>query len=344
MLQIQRRLAEAGRIRTGKKGPKGEPQKLSTFRLTSPDKNTLIQAAAKFGGTVVTWNDPAHQDQFELITKTNELPIWIVRDQAYTLWYEQWTGGGCKRRCDGTTCTIPSDADGSLLETQCQCDPDNRECKIKLRVSFLLPDLSSLGVWRLDTGSIYAAMEMPGMLDILYAASMTNRYPEAVLALETRRKLKQIGKGKTQPQVFPVCTVRVREELRQLMGMPEVPAIAPVNVNQITGEIIEEAPAVAANPDDEAAAYTKARDEARAKLVAAARSKGKQCNSGPEVFAIVKDLLPDCPATKNSELSIEDMNMATVKLLHDPFAEDSDDEPSGALFDVEPDTISAAHV
>lgn len=320
MLQIQRRLAEAGRIRIGKKGSRGEPQKLTTFRLTSPDRNTLQQAAAKFGGSVQAWNDPAHQDQFELITKVNELPIWIVRDQQYTLWYELWTAGGCKRRCDGTTCTVPSDDDGSLLETSCQCDPNNRECKIKLRVSFLLPDLSSLGVWRLDTGSIYAAMEMPGMLDILYAASFTNRYPEAVLALETRRKLKQLGHGKTQTQVFPVCTVRVREELRQLMGVPELPAIPANEVRLIPdagNDVVAEQTVVIKSTD--ADEYAKARIAAVNRLKQLAETKKLACSSGPELFIIVKDRVKDCAATKYSELTVAEINEAIEAL--DPFAD-----------------------
>ena len=38
IIDLQRRLQEAGRIRLGDKSPKGAPRKLETFRLTSSDK------------------------------------------------------------------------------------------------------------------------------------------------------------------------------------------------------------------------------------------------------------------------------------------------------------------
>ena len=45
-LGIQRRLVELGRIRLGEKGSRGEPKKLTKFRLTSASR-PLLEAASR---------------------------------------------------------------------------------------------------------------------------------------------------------------------------------------------------------------------------------------------------------------------------------------------------------
>ncbi len=59
IIELQRRLAEAGRIRIGHQVEAGNgkrrPEKLETFRLTAPDRHRIDQAAAIYGGTPQPW-------------------------------------------------------------------------------------------------------------------------------------------------------------------------------------------------------------------------------------------------------------------------------------------------
>ena len=52
IIDLQRRIAEIGRIRIGQQVPSGKgtrPTKLSTFRITSPDCNRIQHAARLYG-------------------------------------------------------------------------------------------------------------------------------------------------------------------------------------------------------------------------------------------------------------------------------------------------------
>ncbi len=192
MLDVQRRYRELGRIRLGKKGPKGEPQKLDTFRLTSPKAAYLDVAADLFGGTVEPWEDAPTGDQYQLLTDTNTLdvlvpPQHITDSQSYAL----WTAGGLQRRCDGSTQT-----DGTV----CACDPADRECKPVTHLVVMLPQLPDLGVGRLTTTGFNAAAELPMTVDLLAALTATDRPLPAVLMIEHRTS--KVG-GQTRRYVVP---------------------------------------------------------------------------------------------------------------------------------------------
>ncbi len=120
LVDVQRRRKELGRIRLGEKGPKGQPVKLDTFRLTSPAEFYLDEAAKRYGGTVQPWDDAPTGKQYQLVTETDRLDV-IVPPQRITdrQHYELWSAGGLLRRCDGGLQT-----DG----TGCVCNPEDREC------------------------------------------------------------------------------------------------------------------------------------------------------------------------------------------------------------------------
>ena len=63
IIDLQRGIAEAGRIRIGQQVPAGNgktrPAKLDAFRLTSPDRRRIEDAAVLFGGVVTPWEAPA---------------------------------------------------------------------------------------------------------------------------------------------------------------------------------------------------------------------------------------------------------------------------------------------
>jgi hypothetical protein len=209
MLDVQRRYRELGRIRLGEKGAKGEPQKLDTFRLTSPNIHYLEVASLKYGGTVELWQDAPTGEQWQLVTDTNQLdvlvpPQRISDSQGYAL----WTAGGLQRRCDGSTQT-----DG----TACVCDPTDRECKPVTHLQVMLPRLPDLGVWRLTTTGFNAAAELPMTVDLLSALTDAGRPIPAVLMIEHRTS--KVG-GQTRRYVVPtlgfVKSIAELEEVAEL--------------------------------------------------------------------------------------------------------------------------------
>lgn len=186
---VQRRMMELGRVRLGEKGPKGEPRRLNTFRFTSASQALLEAVAAKHGGTVSAWTDAPDEGYFEVTTEATSLdiilpPVYSAEDgeptTAYSQWFELWSGGGCQRRCDGET--------ESLSGKECLCNPDERDCKVTTRVSFILPDIPGLGVWRLDSHGWNAAVELPGTLEVLVLAASEHKFIPAVLRVEQRNK------------------------------------------------------------------------------------------------------------------------------------------------------------
>ena len=189
IVTLQRRYMTLGKIRLGDKGAKGQPQKLTAFRLTSASLPLLTAAAALYGGEPRPWAGAPDEGTFELYTTANVLdvivpPTFSQRDgsasAAYSQYFELWSGGGCTRRCDGETELITGKA--------CMCDPEKRECKITTRASLMLPRVPGLGIWLLESHGWNAATEMTGTLELLRMAAEDNRFIRANLRLEQRTK------------------------------------------------------------------------------------------------------------------------------------------------------------
>ncbi len=192
VLDVQRRYMELGRIRMGEKGSKGQPTRLDTWRLTSASKDLLTSAAAAYGGTVQEWTDAPDKGYWQLTTETDVLDVIVPPGDPYSQFYEQWSGGGCKRRCNGVT--------ELLTDTACKCDPDERDCKITTRINVMLPRIAGLGVWRLESHGYYAAAELPDQLDILQQIS-GGRMVSGLLRIEHRSNKKE---GRTNRYPVPV--------------------------------------------------------------------------------------------------------------------------------------------
>ena len=208
IIELQRRAVEAGRIRAGDRGPKGEPRKIANWRLTSKDRERLEAAAALWGGTVQEWDD-----QFELYTETDVLPIMLLPGQAPSTWYELWTKGGCQRRCDGVHEVIS--------DKSCLCG-DERECKPITRLSVLLPDVPGLGSWLLSSTGWNAAAELAGSAELLGRASSQGVLLPARLRLDQRVDVKA---GQTRRYAVPV--LEIDSTFRELMSLGGVPELAP---------------------------------------------------------------------------------------------------------------------
>lgn len=212
IIDLQRRIAEVGRIRIGQQVAtstgrgKKRPAKLDTFRLTSPNRQRIEQAARLYGGDVQQWEAPAGS-QWEIITRTDVLPVIVPpSDMAFSQWYELWSGGGCQRRCDG--------AHDSISDGNCLCDPDNRECNIHTRLSVMLRDMPGLGLWRIDTSGYYAALELQGAVDVMRMAAAAGTMLPAQLRLEQR----MIKRANEQTKRFAVPVLDVEISPAQLLS------------------------------------------------------------------------------------------------------------------------------
>lgn len=166
ILELQKRLTEVGRIRIGQKvatkNGGTRPDKLDRLRFTSPSKHYIDEIARLYGGEVKPWQAPSGP-QFEVVTNAVEVPVFAPQ-QHIDPWYEAWGNGYCQRRCDGETEKIRDEA--------CLCAPQiarggQRQCKPTTRFSVMLADVPGLGVWRLETHGIYAAMELSALTDML---------------------------------------------------------------------------------------------------------------------------------------------------------------------------------
>lgn len=231
LLDLQRRMRELGRIRTGVQvatsSGKRRPSKLETFRLTSGSRELLDEAAAIYGGQVRPWTSPAGQE-WELVTEADVLDIVVPPGQGMSQWWELWSGGGCERRCDGQTNVItdePCECPGDLSERR-ELAADGRACKPTTRLSVILPAIPDIGVWRLESHGYYAAVELAGTAEFLERATASGRLIPARLRLD-QREVKRPGKP-TMRFAVPII------ELPQTRMSEFMPTIDPGPVAQLT--------------------------------------------------------------------------------------------------------------
>ena len=240
--QLGTRVREQGRLRMGVKT--GNAMKaIKHWRFTSPEEEPLKQLAVLYGGEVRPWAESrasAGANQFELLSRSEKVRVFIPPGGLST-WYEEWAGGGIRRRCDGETVFIDGD---DQMAQPCICQSQQRMvCKPKTRLSVVLPEISPFGgVWRLDTGSWNAAEEMAAMEKMLDQLQIEGLV-EAQLLIQERQTIK---KGKKSKFVVPAILISSSaqgaleaEGTRVLQGQP-VPLQLPLPegvTNNVTDEI-----------------------------------------------------------------------------------------------------------
>jgi hypothetical protein len=224
LLNIQRRAAEHGRLRTGYTNG-NRPMRSATWVVTSHSEEHVRTAAELWGGEVEQWT-PLNSTigQWRVITKTSAIEALITPGDPLNQYNELWTGGGCKRRCDGET---------ELLSRQpCLCARQFGEdwhqqkkgtvCSATSRLNVMLPDLSGMGLWRAETHSFYAASEWGGMVDMVLAGTDGKGFVPVTLRIEPRQVIRD---GKTKK--FPVVVVELRGVTpRQALAGPMTAATA----------------------------------------------------------------------------------------------------------------------
>jgi len=217
ILDLQQRIRELGRIRIGQKvaTAKGgtRPGKLDRFRLTSPSKELLERVATQYGGTVAPWTPDGGAGQYEVLTDAKRMPI-LVPHQPVSQYYELWSGGGCQRRCDGVT--------ELLKDRPCICgpDPQQRQCKPTTRLNVVLSEIPGVGVWRLESHGYYAALELPGVAELLAKAG---GYVPAFLGLEQRTAKRD---GQTRHWMVPTIDVDITPTALMAGNAGVTPAVA----------------------------------------------------------------------------------------------------------------------
>jgi Recombination directionality factor-like len=233
VLDVQRRGQQIGRLRIGQQVSTGKfdkdgnekfrPARLDTFRFTTASRTTADAIAALYGGQVLEW-----RGEFEVITGKSEIGVTIPpRDEIVSQWYEMWNKGGAVRRCDsqreqisGGECLCPhaenpdaaEDVAVKALERSelAKLNPP-RACKLVTRISVMIPDLPGLGVFRLDTGSYYAAVEIGDTAALMQEARDQRVFLPAMLRIEHRQR---IAGGTTKK--FPVPVLEVLATFRDL--------------------------------------------------------------------------------------------------------------------------------
>jgi hypothetical protein len=222
VIGIQRRLREAGRIRIGAKvpvreGTKTRPSALGTFRLTSRQRQPLDALAAYYGGEVRAW-----EGQWEVITEADALDVLLPPPaMGWSQAYELWSGGQCRRRCDGEREVIG--------DTECLCDPEAPECQPHSRLSVLLARWPTAGLWRLETRGWHAAAELAGaveLVEIVQRATGASLVP-ARLLLEQRTVRRD---NETRHFAVPVLDVELTGVTE---GNREAPAALPASVTPL---------------------------------------------------------------------------------------------------------------
>jgi hypothetical protein len=221
IVDIQRRMMELGRVRLGDhKGAKTPGKPLKAFRFTSASPKLLEAIAEHWGGKVQPWAGAPEEGLFEVFSEAGAIdivlpPVYADADGRptvpYSQWYELWSGGGCQRRCDGVTEGISGEA--------CLCNREDRACNTVTRVSFMLPDIPGLGVWRLESHGYNAAVELPGTLEVLSAAAAEGKFIPAVLRIDARTR-KVPGQG---PKRFIVPVIELQDVTIKQLASGDVP-------------------------------------------------------------------------------------------------------------------------
>ena len=209
IIDTQRRLSEIGRIRLGERQG-NRPVKLDNFRLTSSIEGVLLKVSALYGGEVTPW-----ENQFQVTITAPEIPIVIPSYPGiFSEWYEQWSGGGVQKRCDGST--------DEHRQCPCDCIPGQRDCKPISRLSVWLPEINTLGVWMLSSTGYNANAELGGA--VLTVQDLEQRLQRPVKTSLRLSQRKKITGGKTF--LFSVPVIEIREAAQAVLEAPAAPRFA----------------------------------------------------------------------------------------------------------------------
>ena len=246
------RIPEQGRIRLGVKTERAM-KALDTFRFPSPDPGAIEAIAGLYGGEMRPWTEKkaTPQEQWEVITEANSIRVFLPQ-HSIDVWYEEWSGGGLVRRCDGIEAqveiTTPDGTDIDIVPCHCSQLIDKGQqmkCRPYTRLSVILPEIRFGGTWRLESKGWNASKELPAMAQVI-AQMQTIGIVEGKLSLEKRTK---ISGGQTRHFVVPKLSTDTSPlEIMAGGARPqyqiepdEVPVLAPIPLVEVLKEDIVDA-------------------------------------------------------------------------------------------------------
>jgi hypothetical protein len=123
---------------------RGVGAKLDAYRLTSPSRELIEQAAQLYGGEVTSWQSPVGPE-WQCYTTSEELPVLVMPGYSLQQTYELWEGMTKRtRKCDG----VEDDVSGG----PCICNAEGVDrCDVYTRLVVALPELDTALGWRLIT-------------------------------------------------------------------------------------------------------------------------------------------------------------------------------------------------
>ena len=244
IIELQRRLSIVGAIRCGERTDKGAPRKLDTFRITSPDRKLVDQAAGLYGGAPAAWQSPSGPE-WQVVTTSAELPVLVMPAYSLTQTYELWEGATKRSRvCDGTDMI-----DGSPC--LCNQEPGDDLCDLYTRLVVAMPELDTVLGWKLITKGVSAGHEIPTLMGLIRSVSDGKPFVPAKLRLVERHGVKD---GQKVRFVVPTLDLGAGyAQLATLSAAPSVPALpsgyTPVEPKQLSvGVSVEEGLAAASAP------------------------------------------------------------------------------------------------
>jgi hypothetical protein len=285
----QGRPQEMGKIKIGAvvtKNGKSRPTTLDTFRFVSRDHAAVATLAEILGGT-----PKMVEGKSDLISEASEIDVILAPDcLGESPVYELWSGGGCQRRCDGVTVTVPirEGEDVNFTDQHCICaGRGEMECKPTTRLSVILPFVTLGGVWNLSTNSWAAAREMPQMVSTIEQAQHRG-FIAAKLGIEKR---KQVSAGKTKN--FGVPVLRLNTTLSELASGSSLPALTIARPDMAALPAPE--PHLGLTPEQRApltAAWEKADESSKAEMVSWMKNYGVTKETlRPEMVQDLLDIL-----------------------------------------------------
>lgn len=269
----QRRLIEIGIIRTGDPKPNekqpGRPR--TTFRFTSRNKFMLSMVQKVYGGAIIPmegrpgeWDLSTPQGVIKALIST--VPVGTEGDlESISSFYERWAGNTCTHRCDGETCQVwrPAENPGKYdpksvrVPVPCECNPEKRACAMTTRLSVILTEIPSIGLWRINTGSKTFESECRALIETLERMGIVGLVP-VTLQLEMRER----RTGPNEPtSKYPVIRIELDPDPTPMSALVQgirnqalAPAIGMGDVPVHRGQALASGaqPLAASNPQHEA--------------------------------------------------------------------------------------------
>lgn len=292
---LRARLPKVGEIRLGvkvdipdepgKKAGRTRPEKLDVLRFSSGDEALIRQLAGLYGGIPEPWVDAPTPGQFQVVTSTTKIDVYVPpTDMALSQWMEHYEGPVCLRRCDTEDCSVPRKVGDKVSMVQlgtCLCRDEGEEiCKPATRLSLVLADLPSTGVFKLLTHGWNAAGELDGVARLLRAAQVHDRLVPATLRTEWRKQIRQ--GAPTLEYVVPVLDIAT-SVAELFAGTTATPIGGPAAALAPGQPALGAANDHEQTPDDRSGVCADHKRVANIELhYAQRRNAGRPCSSDPE--------------------------------------------------------------